>query len=197
MRRRRPFGAAAAALLLLAGCSGGTTGLGSDAQDATECANATGMSATIDADQLDQLAGHPQLSGDVTITILAREDPPKTFQDPFTGQTIDAEGMFVGYRYRLGNDTNAELQPATQINESLRLTDGDRSWSTADYTGAHPQDVSSSWADTQGDEQTATFVGAGFEQTTWAVFDVPTEAKPNGVALELRADQTCLAVPPE
>ena len=69
---------------------------------------------------------------------------PRSFTDPFTGVAIEAQGAFIGYRYSVSNETNAELQPATQINDDL-LTDGSSSWPTADYTGTHAEDVSGSW----------------------------------------------------
>lgn len=112
--------------------------------DAAECAGTPTSSVTVEGSQLDRLAGHPKLSGEVTISVLAREDPSQSFTDPFTGVAIEAEGAFIGYRYSVSNETNAELQPATQINDELRLTDGSSSWPTADYTGTHAEDVSDS-----------------------------------------------------
>jgi hypothetical protein len=132
----------------------------------------------MDGSNFTQLMGDSALTGPVTIHWLSKGDVPPSFQDPFTGQEVLAQGEFVGYRYTVTNGTNAEFQPATQINGHLRLTTGNQSWPTADYEGSHQQDVSSSYAETVGDEQTATMVGAGFEQTTWAVFDVPVGTSP-------------------
>lgn len=188
------------ALLLIAACgqSDERTILvgGFDQSDPTECADAGDTTVTVDAARLDQLMGQPSLNGTVTIRMLAREDPPGSFEDPFLQQPTIAEGKFVAYRYSLSNNTNAEVQPDTHVNDSLRLTDGSRSWPFADYSGSHQTGVSSAWAEIQGDEQTATMVGAGFNQATWVVFDIPTDAEPTGLALGLDSgEQECIGLP--
>jgi hypothetical protein len=124
-------------LALLPSCSSDTISPSFDGgaeTDATECAATTNSTVTVEGSQLDQLAGHPPLSGQVTISVLAREDLQQSLTDPFKGVEIEAQGAFIGYRYSVSLETNAELQPATQINDQLRLTDGNSSWPTADYT---------------------------------------------------------------
>jgi len=186
----------ATCLLLLLPACGGSGGLASGPAEPTECAAADRAEVTVEASRLGRLMGQPDLEGTVTVRVLGRADPPSTFEDPFIQQPTVAQGKFVGVRYSLANDTNAEVQPSTQVSDSLRLTDGERSWAVADYSGAHQTGVSGAWAETQGDEQPETMVGAGFEQTTWAVFDVPADARPTGLALSFESGgQECLALP--
>mgnify|MGYP000731166581 CR=1 FL=1 len=75
------------------------------------------------------------------------------------------------------NNLNIEMQPATQINNQLYVTDEKgRRWETADYRGTYGN-VSGSAAVAKGYEQPASYAPPGFEQVTAAVFEVPPAAE--------------------
>ena len=75
------------------------------------------------------------------------------------------------------NNLNIEMQPATQINDQLYVTDEKgRRWETVDYRGTYGN-VSGSAAVAKGYESPASWVPPGFEQVTAAVFEVPADAQ--------------------
>ena len=75
------------------------------------------------------------------------------------------------------NNLNIEMQPATQINDQLYVTDDKgRRWERVDYTGNYGN-VSGSAAVAKGYEQPKSWVPPGFEQVTAAVFEVPADAQ--------------------
>ena len=74
------------------------------------------------------------------------------------------------------NNLNIEMQPATQINDQLYVTDDEgHRWERVDYTGNYGN-VSGSAAVAKGYEQPKSWVPPGFEQVTAAVFEVPADA---------------------
>ncbi len=151
-------------------------------------------SFTAEAAELPALFGDEDLGGEVTVTVLSAQEVPPGFDDPFfLGETVTPQGKFFGVRYALTNDASAEVQPDAVFASSARLSDGERSWETADYNGVH-NGVSGAWATTQGDEQPETWTGAGFEQTSWAVFDLPADAEPTALHWELEGDVVCFAL---
>ena len=164
--------------------------LSTPTQDVTACAGGGPTKADVPAGGI-----NTTLTGTVSITMLQRADLPKSFLDTFVNQTVTAEGKFIGIRYAVKNGANTKMQPSS-INESLFLTDGKQSWDVADYTGPNPHGVSGAWSVSRGDAQPETYIGAGFDGTTWAVFDVPTTAMPTGIALRVqRTNELCLGLP--
>ena len=90
---------------------------------------------------------------------------------------IKSRGQFVILYYAVMNNLNIEMQPATQINDQLYVTDDKgRRWERVDYTGNYGN-VSGSAAVGKGYEQPASYVPPGFEQVTAAVFEVPADAQ--------------------
>ena len=207
----------AVAMLLFAACGGDTETADDEGTDTTppvqleglpedlvedpgtlpapeDCANATDATATVEISNTsaDEATDTPA-TGEVTIEITEVAELPASFEDPFiSGETLTAQGRFIGYREEVTSAASAEFQPSAFFDD-WRLTDGERSWPTADYTGPHQTSVSGSWAETRGDEQPATMIASGFSQTTWAVFDVPVDAEPTGIAFALDDGQECLA----
>ena len=75
------------------------------------------------------------------------------------------------------NNLNIEMQPATQVNDRLYVTDDKgRRWERVGYTGNYGN-ISGSAAVAKGYEQPASHVPPGFEQVTAAVFEVPADAQ--------------------
>jgi hypothetical protein len=146
---------------------------------------------TADVDELDPFS---EGKGQVTVELRQTRELPSSFQDDFVDEVITADGKFVGVQVKITNDSSVETQPSS-LYENWRLTDGKASWEVADYNGSHDTGVSGAYADSQGDDQPETQIAAGFDGTTWAVFDVPTDANPTAISVVNESDQTCLALP--
>ena len=99
-------------------------------------------------------------------------------EDQFTGQgRVRSRGRFVVVYYSVMNDLNSAIQPATQINYNLFITDDKgRRWETADYTGDYGG-LSGDPAVALGYEQPESHVPPGFENINVAVFDIPEDAQ--------------------
>jgi hypothetical protein len=164
---------------------------GAPTADPTDCAGKGDTSLTADARDLNSFA---EGSGSVTVQLLKTRALPHSFQDNFVDETVTADGKFVGVQLKVTNRSSAEIQPSSMF-DSWRLTDGDASWETADYSGSHQGGVSGAYSDSQGDDQPETEVAAGFDGTTWAVFDIPLDADPSAIAVSSTPDQTCLRLP--
>jgi hypothetical protein len=130
----------------------------------------------------------------VAVRLLQTRALPNSFHDSFVDETVTADGKFVGVQIKVTNDSSTEVQPSSMF-DSWRLTDGDASWETADYSGSHQGGVSGAYADSQGDDQPETDIAAGFDGTTWAVFDIPADADPSAISVARESKQTCLALP--
>jgi hypothetical protein len=164
---------------------------GDDHHDATDCAGKGKTSLTADINELDSFS---EGSGPVTVELLQTRELPRSFHDNFVDETVTADGKFVGIQVEVTNDSSVETQPSS-LYDNWRLTDGNASWETADYNGSHDTGVSGAYADSQGDDQPETQIAAGFDGTTWAVFDIPADADPSAISIANDSDQTCLALP--
>ncbi len=164
---------------------------------ASACADNPGSSeVTVTGDVLPALMDIPVPVGDVTVVIVEAGFIPSSFDDPFgmSGQ-LTAVGRFFAVRYTIHNDASSELQPSTQVAGDWRLTDGEKSWPLPDFL-TEPGWASGAWSVGQGDMQPEEWVGAGFERTTWAVFDIPEGVEPVAVAWQLPGGrQICLGLP--
>ena len=136
-----------------------------------------GEAITIDSSQLRRNAGQSELTGQIVLTFREHESTGE-IEDQFTGPgMIKSRGQFVIVYYAVMNNLNLEIQPATQVNYRLYVTDDKgRRWEIADYTGNYGN-VSGSAAVAKGYEQPASHVPPGFEQVTAAVFEVPADAQ--------------------
>ena len=136
-----------------------------------------GEAITIDSSQLQSLMGQPELTGQIVLTFRAHESTGE-IEDQFTGQgIIKSRGQFVIVYYAVMNELNSKMQPDTQVNGRLYVTDAEgRRWETADYTGNY-FGVSGNAAVAKGYEQPESWVPPGFEQVTAAVFEVPADAQ--------------------
>lgn len=164
----------------------------SSAPDPADCK--AGGPTTLTKDVTELASYYSGLSGDITVDLLAARELPTSFHDGFVDETITAQGKFIGVQVRVTNDADQEIQPSSLFDD-WRLTDGRASWETADYTAGHQGGVSAAWADSQGDEQPATQIQAGFDGTTWAVFDIPTDAAQRAISVINDDKQTCLGLP--
>lgn len=172
------------ATFALVSCGGGDSG--GTVSSATKCGGRGESSVDISADLLPVLFGSDAPEGSITVEVLAYEDLPDTIEDSsFEGEVFVARGDFVGVRYRLVNNASQELQLSSQFTENLRLTDGEQSWAVADYNSDHFGAPGWEWSEQNGDVGGATYVGAGFADTTWAVFDVPGGTDPTGLGFQL------------
>jgi len=136
-----------------------------------------GEAITIDSSQLQRLMGQPELTGQIVLTFREHESAGE-IEDQWTGQgMIKSRGQFVILYYAVMNNLNIEMQPATQVNDQLYVTDPEgRRWEKVDYTRNYGG-VSGSAAVAKGYEQPASWVPPGFEQVTAAVFEVPADAQ--------------------
>jgi hypothetical protein len=79
--------------------------------------------------------------------------------------------------YEVVSDLNRRMQPGTQINDNLVLTDNrQREWEVADYQGDY-YGISGDAADAVLCDAPEGWIGAGFTGCTAAVFDVPTDGE--------------------
>lgn len=163
--------------------------------DPAACASGAPVRADIPVEGVENLSFlEIPISGTFAIEVHQVVEVPATFDDPFIpGELARAQGRFIGYRVTVTNNATTEFQ-LSQVADWL-LTDGQRSWPTADYSSANQLSVSSSWSVTQGDEQLAAYVAPGFAVTSWLVFDVPADATPTALMLPLTDGQTCIASP--
>lgn len=201
---RRVAQAAGAVLLLtaVAACSsdGRTRSLGEVVEqqgNPADCGGAAGKTVELDGSEVQVNMGHNPYTGTLAVTVLSAQNISEPFEDPFiSGTVVPPQGRFVAVRFKISNELNAGVQPSTVVFDNLQLTDGTKSWPVADYNGVHTDAPSWGWSVNHGDEQGATEVGAGFDEFTWALFDIPDGATPTGLAFQTSARQLCLAMPP-
>ncbi len=142
-----------------------------------------GESFEVEAEDLPKLYGEDSLSGTISFQVTDVETR-STIDSEFEG-TQRARGKFIVVYYEVASDLNRRMQPSTQINDELVLTDErERQWEVADYEGDY-FGISGDAADTVGCDAPEGWVGAGFTGCTAAVFDVPTDAE--GLALAWKA----------
>lgn len=163
-------------------------------EDSTKCANRGEAVTSISAENMQQMMGDPEYTGELVLEILSVEELPSVLTDPYIDQTFEAEGKFVGVRYRLTNNANVEVQPVTQIGNHLEITDGNQIW--ADSDRLRFGSVADAWADEKGDSQGAEMVGPGFSIVTWTVFDTPPQAELSGLSVQSETGKMlCLGLP--
>ena len=90
-----------------------------------------GDAITIDSSQLPDLMlmGQPELTGQIVLTFREHESTGE-IEDQFTGRgIIKSRGQFVIVYYAVMNELNSEMQPSTNINNRLYVTDAEgRRW---------------------------------------------------------------------
>ena len=136
-----------------------------------------GEAITIDSSQLQSLMGQPELTGQIVLTFREHESTGE-IEDQFTGRgMIKSRGQFVIVYYAVMNELNSEMQPSTQVNDDLYVTDAEgRRWEKVDYTRNYGG-ASGNAAVAKGYEQPESYVPPGFEHVTAAVFEVPADAQ--------------------
>jgi hypothetical protein len=134
-----------------------------------------GESFDVEAEDLGELYGEDPQSGTISVRVTDAETR-STINSEFQGPQ-NARGKFVVVYYEVVSDLNRRMQPSTQINERLVLTDGrEREWEVADYQGDY-YGISGDAADAVLCDTPEGWIGAGFTGCTAAVFDVPTDAQ--------------------
>ena len=176
------------------------TSSGSSSSDTTTTTNsATFLSSTdfagaptnitIDGARYHDLTYHAAFTGSYTVTLETTHDFGTSIPAEF-GSPTQAQGRFIGVRYKLGNRTSGDLQADSAFGEQVRITDGQASWKQAPFsaiTGAAHQTSAADPAQT---------TGAGFTTDTWVVFDVPTSVTPKGLVIGLDSpNPTALGLP--
>ena len=163
-------------------------------EDSAKCANSGEAVTSISAENMQQMMGDPEYTGELVLEILSVEELPRILIDPYIDQTFEAKGKFVGVRYRLTNNANVEVQPVTQIGRHLKITNGEQSW--ADSDSLRFGSVADGWADENGDSHGAEMVGPGFSIVTWTVFDTPVQAVLSGLSVQSETGKMyCLGLP--
>ena len=188
----------AVASIVVVSCGSSGDGASATVSKVTQCVGRGSAVRSIDGDDLPVLFGQNFPSGKIDVEILRYEDIPDVISDSyFEDESFQARGNFVGVRYRLSNDLEEEIQLSSQFTESLRITDGEKSWGVADYNDDHFGAPGWEWSETNGDVGGATYVGAGFSEVTWAVYDIPVGVEPRAVGFE-RADgrAVCFSIEP-
>jgi hypothetical protein len=134
-----------------------------------------GESFDVAAEDLGELYGEDSPSGTISIRVTDAETRA-TIASEFEGPQT-ARGKFVVVYYEVVSDLNRRMQPGTQINDNLALTDErEREWEVADYEGDY-YGISGDAADLVRCDAPEGWIGAGFTGCTAAVFDVPSDAK--------------------
>jgi hypothetical protein len=179
MRRLRSVGILGTLLVVIA-CGGSESG--STSGKVTNCSSRGERSVAIDGDDLPVLFGSNIPNGEIVVEVLEASDLPDEIVDEWSmEESFIARGNFVGIRYRLINNLEEEIQLSSQFSESLRITNGRQSWGVADYNGDHFGAPGWAWSVQNGDTGGATYVPAGFDDVTWAVFDIPDDVAPDGL----------------
>jgi hypothetical protein len=133
-----------------------------------------GETFVVNAEDLGELYGEDSLSGTISVRVTDVESLA-TIASEFAGPQT-ARGRFVVVYYEVVSDLNRRMQPGTQINDALVLTDErGREWEVADYQGDY-YGISGDAADAVRCDAPEGWIGAGFTGCTAAVFDVPTDA---------------------
>jgi len=137
-----------------------------------------GQQITVDAQNLPQLAGEAHLRGQITVT-FERVTVADSYNDDICGGgNVTAKGKFVVVAYRVRNDAQARMQPATQLGDEFLLVDGrGRQWQGADSASDYCF-IDANWAELfPGGEGPEHLIDPGFEGLTAVVFDVPNDAE--------------------
>jgi hypothetical protein len=128
----------------------------------------------LDAGKLEEIYSDEKLSGNIEVRFTKVEVQP-TIETEYYGQK-QAQGKFVIVHYEVKSDLDGKMQPSSQINNGLVLTDSrERRWENADYQGEY-YGISADVAKAAGCKDPSSWIGAGFSGCADAVFDVPTDA---------------------
>jgi len=114
-------------------------------------------------------------NGDYKIALIEKRD----FESPIKHSLLDkyfkARGKFVGIKYEIQNNTDDQITPSMHFNDFIVATDGIRKW--------HPHsDATHIISSKMEGLSFADYLGAGFDDFTWVVFDIPVDAEIVGLA---------------
>ena len=142
-----------------------------------------GEEFVIPANRVQQLVGQSEFEGELGVTVLGVERS-SGIEDRACGTgTMRPKGQFVIVYYSVRNDLNQEIQPSSQIADSLRVGDeGGRTWRNDDYGDFCF--LSANAAAARGYDGPEEYVGAGFTGKTAIVFDIPVETSALSLILD-------------
>lgn len=130
----------------------------------------------IEGSQIEQNMGHSKPEGTITLT-FSEFEITDSVEDQFTGKgTLPAQGKYVVVYYTVESDLKSEIQPATQINYQLAITDDqERTWEKIDYRPPHSTGISGDFAVSRSKQQPEESVAPGFSISTAIAFDIPKD----------------------
>lgn len=134
-----------------------------------------GDAISVDAAKLTRIFGEPELRGEIRLTfeLVARHT---SFEDRICGGgEMTAQGVYLVVHYLVENESNARIQPATQINKSFALMD-DRARQWKEGGSGDECFLEANFANLVGAEGPEHWIGPGFTGRTVIVFDVPQTA---------------------
>ena len=136
------------------------------------------LERSIDGETFHSVTYSDAFTGDYTVTLDATRDLGTSITTKYSDPAL-AKGHFVGVKYSITNHTNGDLSMSSAFGSNARITDGKASWdnqssASFDVIENEMPDASSK-------------VGAGFTDSTWVVFDLPTTVTPVGLVFGLDA----------
>ena len=108
--------------------------------------------------------------GEYIITLIEKQEFNSPIESSFGFEDVTARGKFIGIKYEIQNNTDDQIQPGFHFNDLIVATDGNRKWHS-DYN------ATSEISFIMDGLSFADYLGAGFVDSTWVVFDIPVDAE--------------------